>query len=176
MRLKIKDIEGIATDPSKTSAVSRRPISQNKKEIQQFLGLANYHRKFVKNFPSTCISKPLHRLIDKDVLFNWTMHCKTAFDELRRCLGSFPVLAYSVYNRWLILNTDAIDTGIGVALSQISDARSERVIACISLSLSRLMQRYCVIRKELLAVVLVIQHFLQYHLGQEFTLLTGHRF
>ena len=59
----IVSAEGIATDPSKTDAVSKWPTPLSKKEVQQFLGLANYYRRFVKNFAS--ISKPLHRLTEK---------------------------------------------------------------------------------------------------------------
>eukprot|EP00731_Ephydatia_muelleri_P021521 Em0014g112a len=78
------------------------------------------------------------------------------------------------YNRRYILDTDASDTGIGAVLSQISDEGSERVIAYASRSLSRPEQRYCVTRKELLAVVSFVQQFRQYLLGREFTLRTDH--
>eukprot|EP00731_Ephydatia_muelleri_P025168 Em0017g251a len=168
----IVSAEGIATDPSKTDAVSKWPTPLSKKEVQQFLGLANYYRRFVKNFAS--ISKPLHRLTEKNVPFDWTIHCQNAFDELRKCLVSSPILAYPDYNRRYILDTDASDTGIGAVLSQISDEGSERVIAYASRSLSRPEQRYCVTRKELLAVVSFVQQFRQYLLGREFTLRTDH--
>ena len=119
-------------------------------------------------------SKPLHRLTEKNVPFDWTIHCQNAFDELRKCLVSSPILAYPDYNRRYILDTDASDTGIGAVLSQISDEGSERVIAYASRSLSRPEQRYCVTRKELLAVVSFVQQFRQYLLGREFTLRTDH--
>ena len=168
----IVSADGIATDPGKTNVVSNWPTPQSKKEVQQFLGLANYYRRFVKNFAG--ISKPLHRLTEKNVPFEWTRHCQSAFDELRKCLVSSPVLAYPDYNRQFILDTDASDTGIGAVLSQISDQGSERVIAYASRSLTRPEQRYCVTRKELLAVVSFVQHFRQYLLGREFTLRTDH--
>ena len=168
----IVSAEGIATDPSKTDALSKWPTPLSKKEVQQFLGLANYYRRFVKNFAH--ISKPLHRLTEKNVPFDWTIHCQNAFDELRKCLVSSPILAYPDYNRRFILDTDASDTGIGAVLSQISDEGSERVIAYASRSLSRPEQRYCVTRKELLAVVSFVQQFRQYLLGREFTLRTNH--
>ena len=59
----IVSAEGIAKDPSKTDAVSKWPTPLSKKEVQQFLALANYYGRFVKNFAS--ISKPLHRLTEK---------------------------------------------------------------------------------------------------------------
>ena len=131
----IVSAEGIATDPSKTDAVSKWPTPLSKKEVQQFLGLANYYRRFVKIFAS--ISKPLHRLTEKKRSLDLTIHCQNAFDELRKCLVSSSISAYPDYNRRFILDTDASDTGIGAVLSQISDEGSERVIAYASRSLSR---------------------------------------
>ena len=102
------------------------------------------------------------------------MDAKNAFDELRKRLVSSPVLAYPDYERRFILDTDASDVGIGAVLSQVSDCGSERVIAYASRSLTRPEQRYCVTRKELLAVVEFVHHFRQYLLGREFTLRTDH--
>ena len=50
----------VRTDPSKTMQVSQWPIPTSRKEVQQFLGLANYYRRFVKDIAT--IAKPLHRL------------------------------------------------------------------------------------------------------------------
>ena len=108
--------EGVAADPSKTAVVASWPTPRSKREIQQFLGLANYYRKFVKNFAA--IAKPLHRLTDKNANFIWTDECQKAFDVLRACLISPPVLSYPDYSQRFILDTDASDTGIGAVLSR----------------------------------------------------------
>ena len=113
-------------------------------------------------------------MTEKNAPFEWTIGCKNAFDKLRKRLVSSPVLAYPDYERRFILDTDASDVGIGAVLSQVSDCGSERVIAYASRSLTRPEQRYCVTRKELLAVVDIVHHFRQYLLGREFTLRTDH--
>ena len=77
-------------------------------------------------------------------MFHWNELCQSAFDELRRCLVSSPVLAYPDYSKCFVLDTDASDVGIGAVLSQPSEDGSERVIAYASRSLSRQEQRYCV--------------------------------
>ena len=164
--------EGVAADPSKTAVVAGWPPPQSKREMQQFLGLANYYRKFVKNFAA--IAKPLHRLTEKNTDFKWTVECQHAFDVLRACLSSPPVLSYPDYSRRFVLDTDASDIGIGAVLSQEDATGSEVVIAYASRTLSRPEQRYCVTRKELLAAVEFIHHFRQYLLGREFTLRTDH--
>ena len=140
--------------------------------MQQFLGLANHYRKFVKNFAA--IAKPLHRLTEKNTDFKWTVECQHAFDALRACLISPPVLSYPDYSRRFVLDTDASDIGIGAVLSQVDATGSEVVIAYASRTLSRPEQRYCVTRKELLAAVEFFHHFRQYLLGREFTLRTDH--
>ena len=80
--------------------------------------------------------------------------------HLRQCLVTAPVLAFPDYEQPFLLDTDASDVGIGAVLSQISDAGSERVIAYASRSLTRQGRQYCITRRELLAVVEFIQHFL----------------
>ena len=48
---------GVATDPAKINQVAQWPVPQSTKEVQKFLGLANYYRQFVRNFAS--IARPL---------------------------------------------------------------------------------------------------------------------
>ena len=115
------------------------------------------------------MAKPLHRLTEKkNTAFTWTDACQHAFDELRKCLKPSPILAYSDYSKRFILDTDASNYGIGAVLSQISNDGSECGIAYASRSLSRQEQRYCVTRRELLAIVEFVQHFRQYLLGRQF--------
>lgn len=163
---------GIATDPEKTAVIATWPVPESKKNIQQFLGLANYYRRFIKDFGTT--AKPLQRLLEKNVAFEWTQQCQAAFDHLRKCLMTTPILAFPDHSRHFMLDTDASDTGIGAILSQVQDDGGEAVIAYASRSLSRQEQRYCVTRRELLAVVEFIHHFRHYLLGVHFTLRTDH--
>ena len=160
---------GIATDPEKTAVIATWPVPESKKNIQQFLGLANYYRRFIKDFGTT--AKPLQWLLEKNIAFEWTQQCQGAFDHLRKCLMTTPILAFPDHSRHFMLDTDASDTGIGAILSQVQD---DGVIAYASRSLSRQEQRYCVTRRELLAVVEFIHHFRHYLLGVHFTLRTDH--
>ena len=163
---------GIATDPEKTAVIATWPVPESKKNIQQFLGLANYYRRFIKDFGTT--AKPLQRLLEKNIAFEWIQQCQAAFDHLRKCLMTTPILAFPDHSRHFVLDTDASDTGIGAILSQVQDDVGEVVIAYASRSLSRQEQRYCVTRCELLAVVEFIHHFRHYLLGVHFTLRTDH--
>ena len=163
--------ERISTDPPKVEAICNWPTPTRKQEIQRFLGLANYYRRFIKNISS--IAKLLQCLTEKNNVFHWNELRQSAFDELCRCLVSFPVLAYPDNSKCFVLDTDASDVGIGAVLSQPSEDGSERVIAYASHSLRRQEQRYCVTRRELLAVVEFTHHFRPYLLGRQFTLKTS---
>eukprot|EP00731_Ephydatia_muelleri_P033166 Em0025g122a len=115
---------GISTDPGKTEAIQKWPVHRSRRELQQFLGLANYYRRFIKSF--ALIAKPL---TEKNAPFEWTAACQKSFDDLRKCLASAPILAYPDHSKPFLLDTDASDVGIGAVLSQIQDNGSESVIA-----------------------------------------------
>ena len=163
--------EGISPDPSKTSQVREWPIPTSVKETQQFLGLASYYRRFIKNFAS--ITSPLHKLTEKKANFQWTSQCQDSFDCLKNCLISAPILALPDWSQPFLLDTDASDTGIEGVLSQVQDGR-ECVIAYASRSLTKAERNYCVTRRELLAVVTFLQQFRPYLLGAPFTIRTDH--
>ena len=168
----IVSADGVQTDPAKTDKVAQWPVPKTKRETQQFLGLANYYRRFVKDFAT--IAKPLYRLTEKTCKFEWTDACQTSFEELRRRLVTTPILAFPDYTQQFTLDTDASDTGIGAVLSQVQPDGSERVIAYASRLLTKPERRYCVTRRELLAVVTFIHHFRPHLLGQRFSLRTDH--
>ena len=140
--------KGVAADPAKTQEVACWPTPKSAREVQQFLGLANYYRRFISDFDT--IAKPLHRLTERNTSFNWTIECQEAFDHLRHRLTTAPVLAFPDYSKPFILDTDASDTGIGAVLSQLDDDGRGCVIAYGSRLLTKAERRYCVTRRELL--------------------------
>ena len=168
----IVSTEGVITDPGKVDKVKHWPQPTSRKEVQQFLGLANYYRRFVKDFAT--IARPLHKLTEKTAKFQWTEQCQAAFEKLRNLLTTAPVLAFPDYDRPFILDTDASDTGLGAVLSQVDCEGKEHVIAYASRTLSKAERAYCVTRKELLAVVTFVHQFRPYLIGRKFTLRTDH--
>ena len=87
----------VRTDPSKTKKVAQWPIPTSRREVQQFLGLANYYRRFMKDFAA--IAKSLHCPTEKTAKFEWTNECQTAFEEIHRRLVTVPTLALPDYER-----------------------------------------------------------------------------
>ena len=83
--------EGISVDPSKVQQVMDWNAPTSVTEIQSFLGLAGYYRRFIPDFSK--IAKPMTRLLQKDEKFEWTPECESAFRTLRTLLTTAPVLA-----------------------------------------------------------------------------------
>ena len=164
--------EGIAADPEKTATVKTWPTPTRTKEVQQFLGLANYYRRFIKDFAQ--IAKPLQKLTERTSSFLWTTECQKSFEILRHLLSSPPILSYPDFTKPFILDTDASNDGIGGVLSQLDKDGREHVVAYGSRLLTKPERNYCVTRKELLAVVTFVTHFRTYLLGHTFTLRTDH--
>lgn len=94
--------DGITTDPEKISSVQEWPISRNKKQVRSFLGFCSYYRKFVGGF--SIIAKPLFALTENQCKFTWGQECQEAFEKLKRCLITSPILFFpkdsGVYPRY----------------------------------------------------------------------------
>ena len=105
--------------------------------------------------------------------FEWTNECQSAFEELRNRLVSSPILAHPDFSKKFVLDTDASNEAIGAVLSQEIDGK-ERPITFASRTLTKPEGRYCVTRKELLAVVFFVKHFKHYLHGKQFIVRTDH--
>ncbi|KRZ48049.1 Transposon Ty3-G Gag-Pol polyprotein [Trichinella nativa] len=163
--------KGIATDPSKTSAVREWPTPTCVSELRQFLGLASYYRKFVNGFAN--VAAPLHRLLEKGAEWDWSKACQSAFDTLKYHLTSAPVLAYPDFHRQFIVDVDASGDGLGAVLSQ-REEKAERVVAYASRTLTKAERRYCATRREMLGLVWALREFRPYLYGQRFLVRTDH--
>ena len=104
------------------------------------------------------MAKPLTRLTEKDQKLNWTTECSEAFDRLKHMLVTASILAHPDFTKSFILDTDASNHAIGAVLSQ-KVGNKEKVIAYASRTLSKSERKYCVTRKELLALVYFVKYF-----------------
>ena len=168
--------KGIQTDPDKTKAVQEWPTPKDVAELRSFLGLCSYYRRFINNF--AVITEPLRRLLQKGTEFAWKEQQERAFQELKNCLVTPPVLAYPNFGPSageFVLDTDAsTEKGIGAVLSQLQEDGTEKVIAYGSRSLQPNEKNYCATRLEMLALVAFIHEFRYYLLGKKFTVRTDH--
>lgn len=163
--------EGVHPDPDKIEAVQNFPIPLNVKELQSFLGLSNYYRRFVDGYAE--IARPLTRLLKKGTAFTWSPDCQEAMQNLKDALTRSPVLIYPDFSKPFILSTDASNFAIGAVLSQERDGE-EHPCAYASRQLSPPEVSYATTEKELLAVVWGVNQFRWALIGQKFKIVTDH--
>ncbi|GJX90239.1 putative reverse transcriptase domain-containing protein [Tanacetum coccineum] len=85
------DSKGIHVDPAKIESVKDWTSPKTPTEIRQFLGLAGYYRRFIEGFSK--IAKPMTKLTQKKVKFEWGDKQEAAFQLLKQKLCSAPILA-----------------------------------------------------------------------------------
>jgi hypothetical protein len=162
----------ISADPKKVIAVREFPPPCNVKELQSFLGLASYYRRFISGF--SLVAHPLFVLTRKNVEFEWNAACQTAFEELKDSLTQAPVLAFPLFDRGFTLDTDASGIGLGAVLSQRQDDDTLRPIAFASRSLQPHEKNYGVTELAALGVVWAVKYFRHYLYGHQCDVYTDH--
>lgn len=108
--------DGVSVDPSKVETVINWVQPKSVTEIRSFLGLAGYHRRFVKGFSN--IASPLTRLTKKNVKFKWDSEWEKSFTELKCRLTTTPILAIPCGTRGYTVCNDAAHQGLGCVLMQ----------------------------------------------------------
>lgn len=81
----------IRMDPAKVQAIQEWQPPTNVSELRSFLGLANYYRKFVRDYSK--IALPLTELLKKSQTWDWAGECQSAFDAMKKAMSEDPVLA-----------------------------------------------------------------------------------
>jgi len=142
--------DGVSTDPKKIKSIEEWPRPENLKDVQRFIGLCNYYRRFVKDFAK--IAKPLHNLTRKNIKFLWTNECENAFKELKKRLITSPILLHPDITKPFIVECDASNYAIGAVLSQRDKDNNLHPVAYYSRSLLNAEINYTITDKELLAI------------------------
>ena len=169
----ILSASGVRPDPAKIETVKSFPTPTDITKIRQFLGLASYYRRFIPAFAR--IAHPLHHLTKKDVPFHWDSDCEAAFQRLKECLVTAPILSYPHCGpgKQFILETDASGLGLGAILSQ-EQGGQVHPIAYASRTLDPHECNYGISELETLALVWAVRHFRPYILGHHTVVYTDH--
>lgn len=171
--------EGVECNPEGIQTLRGWKVPTCVKELQQFLGLAGYFRRYVEGFAK--IARPLHNLTgsSKDkkgrrhpVPWEWGAEHQQAFDSLLQALTSPPVLAYPDYSLPFVLRIDASYEGLGAVLCQEQNGVM-RVISYASRGLRKAEQNYCSNKLEFLGLYwAVTKKFNDYLYGHKFRVTT----
>ncbi|GJP77650.1 hypothetical protein CLOP_g8005 [Closterium sp. NIES-67] len=108
--------QGVHVDPKKVEAVRTWKTPENVKELQQFLGFANYYNRFVPQYAK--LATPLTNLLKKNTPYKWEPKHQEAMDQLKQALTSAPVLIVPDPEPDYVIEADAIDQAVGAVLMQ----------------------------------------------------------
>jgi len=143
--------KGVEMQRKKVKGVLNWLAPRNIKEVQTFLGLANYYRRFIKDFAK--IAALLHMLVRKEQKWKWKKEQKEAFEKLKAVFTTESILAILDINREMRVEANALDyTTGGVLLTKCEDGKW-RPVAFISKLLNTMEQNYKIHNKEMLAVI-----------------------
>ena len=161
---------GVIINPHKTSAIESWETPSCKRDVQSFLGLVNYYRRFVRN--CSAIAKPLTELT-KNTPFVWTDRQDEAFKTLKRAITTAPVLKTFDPEYPVVVTTDASKDAIGAVLEQEFPC-GKHPVAFYSRTLNEIESRYSAHELELLGVVDTLRAWRCYLHGRKFIVHTDH--
>jgi ribonuclease HI len=159
---------GILMDPAKVREIVAWKIPSTVTEIQSFLGLAGYYRRFIEGFSK--IAKPMTSLLEKGKEFNWSWECQDSFNQLKLRLMSPLVLIMPDLQKGFDIYCDACCQGLGCVLMQ-----EGHVIAYASHQLRKHELNYPTHDLELAAVVHALKIWRHYIMGTKCQVYTDHK-
>ena len=155
---------GVSMDIDKVSAIVDWPTPKNLREVQSFLGFANFYRRFIDNYSK--LATPLHALTRKETIFNWGETQQTAFTLIKNSIVKAPVLRHYDPALPITVKTDASDYALGAILSQEENGLT-RPVAFASRKMLPAELNYPVHDKEFLAIFHAFKEWRQYLEGAQ---------
>jgi hypothetical protein len=138
-------------DPEKISAIFNWDRPKTVKQVQAFLGLCNFYRRFIRDFES--IARPLTQLTRKNVPFRWHDAEKAAFMQLKQRVTKIPVLAHFDRSKKTVAEFDSLDYVAEGVLSQLGDDGELYPVIFFLKNLAPAEYNYEIYDKELLAII-----------------------
>jgi hypothetical protein len=160
--------KGIEPDEALVKKIVDIATPTCKKDVDSFIGLANYFGRLIPNF--TDLMAPLNRLRKTGIQFVWDAHCSQAFNLVKKAISSSPVVQPYCLDKDVTLTTDASKEAIGACLVQ-----DDHPVIYISRKLSNAEKNYSNIEREALAVVWAVVRLKHFLLGRSFNICTDHK-
>src|SRR6202522_757467 len=147
---------------AKVQTIQDWPEPKKVKDIQSFLGFANFYRCFISDYSDIVV--PLTRLTRKGIAWNFTTEARQSFEALKSAFTSAPVLTHWIPDKPIIVEHDASNYALGAILSIQTDSGEIHPVAFHSRTFSIPELNYDTHDKELLAIFdafRVWRHFLE---------------
>ena len=164
---------GITPLPATVKSINTFPQPQNIKDLQRFLGLINFYRRFIP--AAAALLRPLtDALIGNPKQLQWTPALNTAFLAAKTALSQATLLAHPQPHATISIATDASDSHIGGVLQQWHKS-AWQPLSFFSAKLTPPQQKYSTFDRELQAIYSSIIHFRSFLEGRPFQLHTDHK-
>ncbi|GJP31427.1 hypothetical protein CLOM_g12258 [Closterium sp. NIES-68] len=163
--------QGVHVDPKKIEAVRTWKTPENVKELQQFLGFANYYNRFVPQYAK--IAAPLTNLLKNDTPYKWEPKHQEDVEQPKQALTSAPVLILPNPERDYVIEADASTQAVGAVLMQ-DQGNGLQPIAYLSKKLHGAELNYPIHDKKALAIVIAFKAWRCYLEGRRTTVYTDH--
>ena len=147
----IVSTEGIRMDPHKVSTILDWARPTYLRHVRSFLGFCNFYQCFIQDFSK--LAKPLTGLTKKDIPFDWTSACQSAFDSLKKMVTEAPILAHYKQGLKTIVETDSSDYVSSGVFSQLGEDGLLYPVTFFSKNLNPAECNYEIYDKELLAII-----------------------
>ena len=103
----------------------------NVTKLQAFLGFANYYNEYIPNMHE--LRSPLNNLLKKDIIWDWSDKCQSAFEEIKKVLTSDLPLAHFDLKLEILVAVEASELSLGaVILYKYEDGKS-KPISCFKI-------------------------------------------
>jgi hypothetical protein len=162
---------GIEVDKAKIEMVEKLLPPTNIKLLRSILGHAGFYRRFIKDF--SMITKPLTRLLQKDVEYDFDEECLHAFQTLKQSVISAPIMQPPDWNLSFEIMCDASDYAIGIVLGQRKEGKVHAIYYA-SKTLNDAQVNYATTEKELLVIVFAFEKFRSYIVNSKVIMYTDH--
>src|ERR1700677_881183 len=161
--------------PKKVEGVQNWPRPKKVKEVQAFLGFANFYRRFVKDFAK--IATPLNCLMRKNQEWKWGKDEELAFNDLKERFTLEPILHYPDPSKPLRVEADFSGFATGCVLSVLEDDQKWYPCAFISKSLNEVKQNYEIYDRKMLSIMRCLEDWCHYLEGakEHFEILLDHK-
>ncbi|GJP84738.1 hypothetical protein CLOP_g14797, partial [Closterium sp. NIES-67] len=163
--------QGVHVNPKKIEAVHMWKTLENVKELQQFLGFANYYNRFVPQYAK--IAAPLTNLLKKNTPYKWEPKHQEAMEQLKQALTSAPVLILPDPERDYVIEAHSSDQAVGAVLMQ-DQGNGLQPIAYLSKKLHGAELNYPIHDNEALAIIIAYKAWRRYLEGRRTTVYTDH--
>lgn len=161
----------IQPSKEKTLAIKKFPEPKSCKQLQSFLGLTGYFRKFIPGY--SLIAKPLSDMLKKEAVFQFGNLQKQSFVRLKELLTEYPVLQIFQRGFPTELHTDASKHRYGACLLQLSNEDFKlHPVYYFSKKTSTAEEKYNSYELEVLAVITAVKKFRTYLLGSKCKIVT----